>query len=72
MEGPWPCVPGPVESAILKAEEALGDRVEPSLRRWYAIKLLERDPKVEADLKLSASAMASIPDRGGEPGKGYG
>lgn len=34
--------------------------MEPSLRRWYAIKLLERDPKVEADLKLSASAMASI------------
>ena len=59
-KAPGRVFPARVESAILKAEEALGDRVEPSLRRWYAIKLLERDPKVEADLKLSASAMASI------------
>ena len=59
-KAPGRVFPARVESAILKAEGALGDRVEPSLRRWYAIKLLERDPKVEADLKLSASAMASI------------
>ena len=59
-KAPGRVFPARVESAILKAEEALGDRVEPSLRRWYAIKFLERDPKVEADLKLSASAMASI------------
>ena len=52
--------PARVESAILKAEEALGDRVDPSQKRWYAIKLLERDSRVEADLDLPASAMASI------------
>ena len=45
-KAPGRVFPARVESAILKAEEALGDRVEPSLRRWYAIKLLERDPKV--------------------------
>ena len=59
-KAPGHVFPARVESAILKAEEALGDRVEPSLRRWYAIKLLERDPRAEADLNLPPSAMASI------------
>lgn len=59
-KAPGRVFPARVESAILKAEEALGDRVEPSLRRWYAIKLLERDPRAEADLNLPPSAMASI------------
>lgn len=71
-KAPGRVFPARVESAILKAEEALGDRVEPSLRRWYAIKLLERDPKVEADLKLVRLRHGIHPDRGGQPGKGYG
>ncbi|NLI22936.1 MAG: ferrous iron transport protein B [Clostridiales bacterium] len=37
-----------------------GDIVEPHLARWYAIKLFERDEKVQADLSLPESTRAEI------------
>jgi len=37
-----------------------GSIVDPSLSRWYAIKLFERDEKVQADLNLSAGILQKV------------
>ncbi|HIX17341.1 MAG TPA: ferrous iron transport protein B [Candidatus Gemmiger faecavium] len=51
---------GGVEHAVAHIEESISDKVDPGLLRWYAIKLFERDEKVQADLKLSADLAAHI------------
>ncbi len=49
-----------VEKAIEEVEHTALAGVEESRRRWYAIKLLERDKKAEADLSLSEDAMSCV------------
>ena len=49
-----------VENAIEKVEEAVGDAVDADQKRWFAIKLLEKDSKVIEQLHLPASAMAAV------------
>ena len=51
---------GSLESAIAKVEEAVGDAVDADQKRWFAIKLLEKDSKVIEQLHLPASAMAAV------------
>ena len=51
---------GSVEHAVAHIEESISDKVDPGLLRWYAIKLFERDEKVQADLKLSADLAVHI------------
>lgn len=51
---------GSVENAIAKVEEAVSDAVDADQKRWFAIKLLEKDSKVIEQLHLSASAMAAV------------
>ena len=51
---------GNVENAIAKVEEAVGDAVDADQKRWFAIKLLEKDSKVIEQLHLPASAMADV------------
>ena len=51
---------GSVEHAVAHIEESISDKVDPGLLRWYAIKLFERDEKVQADLKLSTDLTAHI------------
>ena len=51
---------GNVENAIAKVEEAVGEAVDADQKRWFAIKLLEKDSKVIEQLHLPASAMAAV------------
>lgn len=51
---------GSVENAIAKVKEAVGDAVDADQKRWFAIKLLEKDSKVIEQLHLPASAMAAV------------
>ena len=51
---------GSVENAIEKVEAAVGDAVDADQKRWFAIKLLEKDSKVIEQLHLPASAMAAV------------
>ena len=51
---------GSVENAIEKVEEAVGEAVDADQKRWFAIKLLEKDSKVIEQLHLPASAMAAV------------
>lgn len=51
---------GCVEHAIAHIEEAIAGYVDASMERWYAIKLFERDPKVQENLKLPKELLAHI------------
>ena len=51
---------GCVEHAIAHIEEAISGRVEPSMERWYAVKLFERDEKVRESLNLDAQLLHHI------------
>ena len=51
---------GSVENAIEKVEKAVGEAVDADQKRWFAIKLLEKDSKVIEQLHLPASAMAAV------------
>ena len=51
---------GSVEHAIAHIEESIADRVDPGLLRWYAIKLFERDEKVQQQLALPADLARHI------------
>ena len=51
---------GSVENAIAKVEDAVGEAVDADQKRWFAIKLLEKDSKVIEQLHLPASAMAAV------------
>ena len=51
---------GSVEHAVAHIEESIADKVDPGLLRWYAIKLFERDEKVQAQLALPADLARHI------------
>ena len=51
---------GSVEHAIAHIEEAIAGHVESSMERWYAIKLFERDAKVQERLKLDQALLSHI------------
>ena len=51
---------GTVEHAIAHIEESIEGKVPAAHLRWYAVKLFERDDKVQAQLQLPASLMAHI------------
>lgn len=56
-----PCVfNGSVEHAIAHIEEAIEDKVEQRLLRWYAIKLFERDSRIARELSLEKSLLSHI------------
>lgn len=51
-----------VEKALNEIEVLLADSVKNENRRWYSIKLFERDKKVDEDLKLSEETKRNIED----------
>lgn len=51
---------GSVEKAISKIETEQLSAIDPAQKRWYAIKLFERDSKIQEKLKLSDSVLAGI------------
>ncbi len=55
---PKACFSSQVEAAINAVEEVLPTSIAAEQRRWYAIKVLERDSKVLEELKLPASAKS--------------
>lgn len=48
---------GSVEHALAHIEESVADKVDNHLLRWYAIKVFERDPGVDKELKLDKALM---------------
>lgn len=55
---PKACFSSQVETAINAVEEVLPISIAAEQRRWYAIKVLERDSKVLEELKLPVSAKS--------------
>ncbi len=51
---------GEVEQAIQSIEALLKGKVEERFLRWYAVKLFERDEKVQAELNLDQAAAGPI------------
>ena len=51
---------GSVEHAIAHIEESIQGRVDERFLRWYAVKLFERDEKVQQELQLDQQALAHI------------
>ena len=51
---------GSVEHAIAHIEESIEGKVEPRYLRWYAVKLFERDEKVQQELGLDAALLGHI------------
>ena len=51
---------GCVEHAIAHIEEAINGRVDASMERWYAVKLFERDEKVQENLQLGQAILDHI------------
>ncbi len=51
---------GSVEHALAHIEESVEGRVEPRFLRWYAVKLFERDEKVQKELALPADVLDHI------------
>lgn len=49
-----------IEKKILDVEEVLPDAISENEKRWYAIKLLERDSKVVESLKLPAGVSKQV------------
>ena len=70
------CFSAKVEAAVSAVEEILPAGILQEQRRWYAIKVLERDSKVLEELKLPASAKskadAVIADLEKRDGRRYG
>ncbi|MEE0801528.1 MAG: ferrous iron transport protein B [Gemmiger sp.] len=54
---------GHVEETLLDIEGMLGDAVEERFRRWYAVKLFERDEKIRAGLRLDDRTAGQIEQR---------
>ena len=48
---------GSVEHAIAHIEESIQGKVDDRFLRWYAVKLFERDDKVQAELSLSKELL---------------
>lgn len=53
---------GSVEHAIAHIEESIEDKVAKENLRWYAMKLFERDSKVQEELNFSPDLMKHIED----------
>ena len=51
---------GSVEHAIAHIEESISDKVDAQYLRWYAIKVFERDEKIQEDLQLDASLASHL------------
>ncbi|MGN0706952.1 MAG: ferrous iron transport protein B [Faecalibacterium sp.] len=51
---------GSVEHALAHIEESIEGRVDGRFLRWYAVKLFERDEKVQQELALDAAILAHI------------
>ena len=51
---------GSVEHALAHIEESIQDKVDPRFLRWYAVKLFERDEKVQQELALDAGTLDHI------------
>ncbi|MBQ5376234.1 MAG: ferrous iron transport protein B [Lachnospiraceae bacterium] len=51
---------GSVEHALAHIEESIQAKVDAQNLRWYAVKLFERDEKVQADLKLDSATVAHL------------
>ena len=51
---------GTVEHALAHIEEAVVHNMPEEQQRWYAVKLFERDDKVQEQMKLDASILAHI------------
>ena len=51
---------GSVEHAIAHIEESIQGKVDDRFLRWYAVKLFERDDKVQADLGLDKALLQHI------------
>ena len=51
---------GSVEHAIAHIEESIQGRVDEHFLRWYAVKLFERDEKVQQELQLDQQTLAHI------------
>lgn len=51
---------GSVEHAIAHIEESIDGRVNATYLRWYAIKLFERDERVQNEVKLEKELMAHL------------
>ena len=51
---------GSVEHAIAHIEESIQGKVDDRFLRWYAVKLFERDEKVQDELKLEKTLMDHI------------
>ena len=49
-----------VEKTLSAIAEVIADQVEPRHLRWYAVKLFERDEKVQAAIALSEAARSRI------------
>jgi ferrous iron transport protein B len=57
---PKPCFAADVEAAVSRMTEFVPSSVSSQLRRWYAIKMIERDSIVMDRLNLSAKDRASV------------
>ncbi len=51
---------GSVEHAIAHIEESIQGKVEDRFLRWYAVKIFERDEKVQEELKLDPTLTAHL------------
>ena len=51
---------GSVEHAIAHIEESIQGKVDDRFLRWYAVKLFERDDKVQAELSLDKATLEHI------------
>ena len=61
---------GSVEHAIAHIEESIQGKVEPRFLRWYAVKLFERDDKVQAELGLDPELLRHIDEHVADCEKG--
>lgn len=57
---PEPIFSEKLEQAVTAVEQMLPQDMETGKRRWYAVKLLEKDPKAAESMKLSASSEAEM------------
>lgn len=53
---------GDVEHALAHIEEAAVHNMPEEQQRWYAVKIFERDPKVQEQLNLDKAVLAHIED----------
>ena len=60
---PQPIFAADVEQAVIETERLLPEDISPVQRRWYAIKLLEKDEKVNGQLAFPAGAKSAVESR---------